>query len=137
MKIRIFLIAAILLGAHGSALAQDAGKLKTQYLADATTSEEIKTAIRDGIVIPGMCPFQAFAAAGMPGQYKVVADKKWGAEVPPPDIISAQCDAPDDSTFVLLFRNRTQFKSADAVVFRAKFAKGKVVAVDQQSILDE
>ena len=138
MNMRTILFAAILLSSLGSAWGQDVQALKAKYLSDITVSEEIKAGIRSGVVVPGMCPFQAFAAAGLPGQYMVVADKKkWGSEVPPPTIISAQCEHPDDSTFALLFRNSTQFKSATPIVFRVKFANGKAVSIDQKPLIDE
>ena len=45
----------------------DVADLRKKYLSDPAVGGDIKRAIEKGTVIPGMCPFQAFAAAGLPG----------------------------------------------------------------------
>src|SRR5258707_517956 len=78
------------------------------YRKDPNTPIEFKAAIRQGVVVLGMCPFQAFAAAGFPGLYMVKPDPEvWGHDVPPPEIIDAQCDRPDKSVIEVKFRNKT------------------------------
>jgi hypothetical protein len=57
---------------------------------------------------------------------------RWGSDVPPPTVIEAQCSTPDESVVELLFRNRTQFFSHEAVTFRVRFVKGKAVLIDQK-----
>jgi len=109
----------------------DVDDLRKKYLADPTVSSRIKQAITDRIVITGMCPFQAFAAAGLPGVYKVQADKKWPGNIAPPVIISAQCDHPDDSVIELTFHSATQFHTQQPVAFTAKFEHGRVVSIEQ------
>ncbi len=93
----------------------------------------IKQAIKEGVVINGMCPFQAFAAAGFPGPYVVKRDKeKWSMDVAPPDIVNAQCEDPDNSVIELIFTNQTQFKTSAPVKFRVRFVKGKAVLIDRK-----
>jgi hypothetical protein len=108
--------------------------LRTKYLADPAVRAEIKRAIQQRVVIVGMCPFEAFAAAGRPGLYKVQADKKWPDNIVPPVIINAQCQHPDDSVIELLFHSKTQFNTPEPVVFRVKFEKGRAVLIDQNPI---
>jgi hypothetical protein len=50
--------------------------LRKKFLGDPAVNAEIKRAIEKGLVIPGMCPFQAFAAAALPGVYEVRPDPK-------------------------------------------------------------
>jgi hypothetical protein len=134
MKIFISFLAVALVACSSDPISTQADDLRSRYLNDPTTSETIKAAIRSGVVIPGMCPFQAFAAAGLPGPYMVKSDKeKWGPGVPPPTIISAQCEHPDHSTIELMFRNTTQFQSSMPVVFRVRFVDGKATLVDQKN----
>jgi hypothetical protein len=94
-------------GAGAPALAQ-------RYLADPNTLAVFKEGIRSGIVVMGMCPLQAFAVAGLPGPYMVRRDRsKWSGDIPPPEIIEAQCEAPDESVLELMFHNKTQFASPE------------------------
>jgi len=119
----------LFLAAHG-ARGDDVADLRKKYLSDPAVSADIKRAIENGVVVRGMCPFQAFAAAGLPGLYEVTPDlKKWRTDIPPPIIINAQCDKPDDSVIWLTFRSKTQFGTAEPVVFFAHFEKGRVVEV--------
>jgi hypothetical protein len=111
--------------------ADDVDDLRRKYLGDPGVSGQIKQAIKGGVVIPGMCPFQAFAAAGTPGFYKVQADKKWPGNIAPPVIINAQCDHPDDSVIELTFRSSTQFHTKEPVNFRVKFERGVAVSIGQ------
>jgi len=96
------------------------------------TEAPIKQAIINGVVIKGMCPNEAIAAAGSPGPYYVRRDLKWESGTPPPAIILAQCEQPDGSHIELKFRNKTQFKSSKAEVFRVVIENGKVIAIDQR-----
>jgi len=108
-------------------------ELAQHYLADSNTPAAFKEGIRSGVVVAGMCPLQAFAAAGLPGPYMVRRDRaKWSGDIPPPAIIEAQCQAPDESVIELMFRNKTQFASPEPRVFRVRFVKGKVVLIDQK-----
>ena len=85
----------------------------------------------------GMCPLQAFSAAGLPGPYMVKKDQsRWGSDIPPPEVIEAQCSAPDESVIELLFRNRTQFSSQEDQTFRVRFVKGKAVLIDQKGLTE-
>jgi hypothetical protein len=43
--------------------------LRKTFLGDPAVSAEIKRAIEKRLVIPGICPFPAFDAAGFPGVY--------------------------------------------------------------------
>src|SRR6266404_2839884 len=113
--------------------ADDLSDLRTKLLADTNTTPEIKAAIEKRLVITGMCPQEAFAAAGYPGMYMVQADKaKWKDSVPPPVIIDAQCKNPDNSVIELMFKNSTQFATNKPVVFRVRFEKGQAVIIDQK-----
>jgi hypothetical protein len=108
--------------------------LRNYYLNDSTTSQEIKTAIQNGIVIIGMCPFQAFAAAGLPGPYMIKQDDtKWSQYTPPPNIINAQCNEPDSSIIELAFRNSTQFNTKKPTYFRVRFIYDRSVLIDQKN----
>ena len=105
------------------------------YLNDPETSARIKDAIKEGVVVAGMCPFQAIAAAGLPGLYMVKKDHDvWKGVVPPPAIISAQCEKPDNSIIDLEFMNTTQFDSEEVVLFRVRFEKGQVVSIDKKRV---
>jgi hypothetical protein len=128
----------LLLFASSVASAETKEQLAERYLNDLDTPAEIKEAIRSGVVVKGMCPFQAFAAAGLPGPYMVMSDKeKWKSNVPPPRIISAQCKNPDNSVIELMFKNRTQFGTDEPVVFRVRFKKGIAVLIDQGKFNDD
>ena len=109
----------------------DVADLRKKYLSDPAVSPDIKQAIQKGVVIPGMCPLQAFAAAGLPGFYEVQADKKWPGNIAPPKIINAQCDHPDDSVIKLTFHSATQFHTKQLVAFTAKFEHGRVVSIER------
>jgi hypothetical protein len=139
MNIRIlsilFLSAfAILATGHAQSIAE----VRKQVLADSAVSADIKNAIARGVVIKGMCPQEAFAAAGFPGPYMVIADKsKWPPHTPPPVIVNAQCKNPDNSIIELKFRNSMQFGGKDPVVFRVRFEKGRAVLIDQNAFSKE
>ena len=108
-------------------------ELAQRYLADQNTPSAFKKGIRAGVVVVGMCPLQAFAAAGLPGPYMVRRDRsKWSGDTPPPEIIESQCETPDESVIEVMFRNKTQFASAEPKVFRVRFLRGKVVLIDQK-----
>ena len=114
--------------------ADEVDDLRKKFLGDPTVSAAIKQAIQKRVVVRGMCPQQAFAAAGLPGLYKVQADPKWKQSVPPPVIISAQCEKPDKSVIELLFRSKTQFATKDLVVFRVRFENGQAMLIDRKKI---
>ncbi len=102
-----------------------------QYLADPHTSEDVKTAIRDGVVVLGMCPSQAVAAAGEPGPYRIERDPtQWTEHSDPADIVEAQCHHPDRSVIELTFSNTSQFESQEPVVFHVRFFGGRATRID-------
>jgi hypothetical protein len=136
--IRALLIIGTFLFTPFVSSAQDIDALREKYLSDPQTSEGVKEAIRQRIVVVGMCPFEAFAAAGAPGPYFVKRDTaKWVAHTPPPNIISAQCAAPDESIIELMFKNSSQFKTSEPAVFRVRFIHGRAVLIDQKGFRDE
>jgi hypothetical protein len=138
MKILLLAFVALFTAYGGAVHAETKEELVSKYLGDTKTSPEIKEAIKNGVVIKGMCPFQAFAAAGFPGPYIVKKDKeKWSDHVPPPNIISAQCENPDNSVIELAFRNKSQFKTEEPVSFRVRFIKGKAVLIDQKKFSED
>ena len=101
------------------------------YLADPKTSEAIKAAIREGVVVLGMCPSQALAAAGRPGPYRVERDPtRWPEHTDPVKIVRAQCKRPDRSIIELTFSNTTQFGSNEPVFFRVRFVDGRAALID-------
>ena len=136
MRIRpllVLLIGSAVLGS--SAFADDVDDLRKKFLADPSVSSDIKRAIQKRVVVRGMCPQQAMAAAGLPGPYKVQADpKKWKPSIPPPVVINAQCEQPDASVIELLFRSKTQFTTAEPVVFRVRFENARAVLIDRKSL---
>ena len=136
MRIRSLLTLLISLAVlSSSACADDIDDLRKKFLADSSVSSEIKRAIQKRVVVRGMCPQQAMAAAGLPGPYKVQADpKKWKPSIPPPVVINAQCEQPDASVIELLFRSNTQFGTPEPVVFRVRFEKGRAVLIDRKSL---
>ncbi len=101
------------------------------YLADPRTSEDVKTAIRDGVVVLGMCPAQAVAAAGEPGPSFVERDPtRWTERSDPAAIVDAQCKRPDRSVIELTFSNTSQFDSQEPVVFHVRFLGGRATRID-------
>ena len=131
-KLLTILVIVVSLSATLFVSGQTIGDLRKEVMADQRVSKEIKDAIARGAVIVGMCPKEAFAAAGFPGPYMVIADKaKWPAHTPPPEVVNAQCEHPDESIIELMFRNTTQFGGKEPVVFRVRFEKGRAVLIDQ------
>ena len=115
--------------------AWDHEQLRQQYLRDPSVREEIKQAIEQRVVVTGMCPLDAIAAAGLPlhgaMNYRETVP---GAREPFPRHIAAQCGRPDPQTSVQLqFRNDTQFGPGE--LFRVCFWEGRVVAVDQEKFI--
>ena len=134
---RILLLLSFLF-ASANVFAESKEQLVEKYLNDPDTPSEFKKAIRDGIVVKGMCPFQVYAAAGFPGPYMVKGDKdKWKPNVPPPVIINAQCKNHDKSVIELMFKNKTQLGTDEPAVFRVRFVEGKVVLIDQKKFNDD
>ncbi len=107
------------------------------YLADSRTPEEVKTAIREGVVVLGMCPLQALAAAGAPGPYRVERDPtRWADQADPVKVVEAQCKSPDKSMVELTFSNTSQFGSNEPVVFRVRFVDGRAARIDVEGFAD-
>lgn len=136
--IRMRVLAAALLVAPVTASAQSAEAFRDKVLSDPRTTAAVKEAIHKHLVVLGMCPLEAFAAAGLPGPYHVRRDaKKWDQNVPPPRIVIAQCESPDESVVELLFENQTQFGSPEPVVFRVRFVHGKAVLIDRKGFTED
>jgi len=53
--------------------------LRKTFLGDPAVNAEIKRAIEKGLVIPGICPFQAFAAEAFPEFTKFDPTRRDGA----------------------------------------------------------
>jgi hypothetical protein len=103
---------------------------RSRFLSSPSVVAPVRAAIEAGTVIEGMCPLQAFAAAGRPGPYMVRRDPDlWDDSVPPPVVITAQCDRPDASVIHLVFRNSRQFPDSDASAFRVKFEHGRATQI--------
>ena len=116
---------------QGAAPQSEVQDYVAHYLADPGTPDSFKESIRRGVVVEGMCPFQAFAAAGFPGPYMVRKDPaRWTSDDAPPVVIAAQCDKPDASVIELLFNNKTQFSTQEPRTFRVRFLKGRVATID-------
>jgi hypothetical protein len=97
-----------------------------RYLADPGTPDQVRVAIRDGVVLLGMCPTQAVAAAGAPGPGRVDPDPaRWSRRSDPVKVVEAQCQKPDRSLIELTFANTSQFGSYQPVVFRVRFVDGR------------
>ena len=132
--IRMLVLAAGFLVAPFIASAQSAEAFRDKVLSDPRTTAAVKDAIRKHLVVLGMCPLEAFAAAGLPGPYHVTRDaKKWDRDVPPPRIVIAQCESPDESVVELMFQNQSQFGSAEPVAFRVRFVHGRAVLIDRKA----
>lgn len=130
---RLAKLAAILLLACSTVRTGERNKYAEHYLSDPETTDEIKVAIRKGVVVVGMCPYQAFAAAGNPGPYFVKPDPaRWPAHSDPVKIVQSQCKSPDKSIIELMFRNTSQFASEGPLVFRVRFVDGKAVLIDRK-----
>lgn len=108
------------------------------YLADPHTSEVVKTAIRNGVVVLGMCPLQTIAAAGDPGPYRVEPDPtRWPDDADPVKVVEVQCKHPDRSVIELTFSNTSQFDSHEPVVFRVRFVDGRAAQIAVQGFADQ
>jgi hypothetical protein len=124
--------AAVLLLACSTTRTAARTRYAEAYLSDPETPAEIKAAIERGVVVLGMCPFQAFAAAGLPGPYVVRRDPaRWPPHSDPVKVIESQCKSPDKSVIELMFRNKSQFGSSEPLVFRVRFVDGKAVLIDK------
>ena len=85
----------------------------------------IREAFREQKVVVGMYPGEAHAVAGS-FDYSVAPDRSvWGDAFDPVRVIFAQRHRPDDSEFVMMFRNRTQYDSSIPLTFTVAFRKGK------------
>lgn len=101
------------------------------YLADRNTAGDIQAAIREGVVVLGMCPLQAVAAAGEPADFRVERDPtRWPERSEPVRIVEAQCKRPDRSVIELTFSNTSQFGSSEPVVFHVRFEDGRAARID-------
>ena len=112
--------------------APDLDQLRHRYLDDRRVSPELKRAIEQRVVMPGMCPVEAVAAAGLP-LHGIMYDHH--APVEGLGItIAKQCDRPEKESGVeLSFRNATQF--GRDVVFRVCFWEGRAVVIDENRLV--
>jgi hypothetical protein len=134
MRCVAFIATVLVVAMIPSCRADYAADLRKKFLGDPSVNAEIKQAIKKGVVVPGMCPLEAFAAAGLPGFYQVTADqKKWHPNIAPPVIVNAQCENPDDSVILLTFRSKTQFSTQVPVPFTVKFEQGRSVSIERVS----
>ena len=91
--------------------------------------DDIRLAILEGKVIPGMFPDEAHHAAGA-FTYELLGAPK---SVFPPDVIFSQRERMDpDVTIRMFFKNRTQYGGDEAVPFTVTFRNGKAVAIRTQ-----
>lgn len=138
MMYRLLALGALFAIFNVTAQAATKEELVKKYQLEPKVSAEMKRAIDAGVVIAGMCPLHAYAAAGLPASYMVNKDKKkWGSSASSQTIIEAQCSKPDDSVIELAFKNKTQFKSEEPVGFRVRFVKGKAVLIDQKKFMED
>jgi hypothetical protein len=104
--------------------------LRQHCLSQPALSPEIRQAIEERVVIPGMCALEAFAAAGLPTSYGI--HEEAGKRVFRVSVITEECEHPhSDVTIDLRFKNATQFHTPKPMVFRAHFEMGRVVSVDK------
>jgi hypothetical protein len=110
----------------------DLDQLRHKYLDDRSVSPEIKRAIEQRVVMTGMCPVEAVAAAGLP-----LHGVMYNHHTPVEGLgitIAKQCDHPEKESGVeLTFRNATQF--GREVVFRVCFWEGRAVVIDQNKLV--
>jgi hypothetical protein len=93
--------------------------------------EERRQSILDGVVLLGMTPLEARSAGGA-FFYKVSADpKRWAANSDPLKVMWAQSTQADDSEIWMTFKNRSQFLSANDVMFRVYFEQGRAVRIEK------
>ena len=114
--------------------ASDLDRLRQQYLEDPRVNVEIKQAIERRVVILGMCPREAVAAAGLPRDGVLYNPGNRPVSTGLGRQIAAQCDHPDKESGVQLqFQNDTQF--GPRVVFRVCFWEGRAVMIDQDPFI--
>ena len=90
-----------------------------------------RPAILQGVVLPGMAPFEARLAAGA-FSYKVTADPaKWPPHSNPLDVMWRQSIEPDNSEIVMTFVNNTQFPGEPTWVFRVFFDHGRATRIEE------
>ena len=93
--------------------------------------KERRQSILNGVVVLGMTPFEAKLAAGA-FYYKVSADKtKWGDNANPFKVMWAQSIEPDNSEIWMMFKNTSQFSSANGIVFRVYFERGHAIRIEK------
>jgi hypothetical protein len=93
--------------------------------------EERRQSILDGVVLLGMTPLEARSAGGA-FFYKVSADpKRWPANSDPHKVMWAQSTQADSSEIWMTFKNRSQFLSANDVMFRVYFEQGRAVRIEK------
>ena len=110
------------------------GTLREQYLSQPSLSPEIRHAIEERVVIPGMSALEAFAAAGLPINYAIREEA--GKRVFRVSIITEECEHPHrDVTMDLRFKTATQFHTPKPMVFRAHFEMGRVAWIDKSRVL--
>lgn len=89
--------------------------------------------IIDGVVVEGMTPYETYLAGGQ-FAYKVSADTEvWSAGSDPMRIMWMQTHRPDNSKIIMMFRNKSQYKSKESTPFRVIFKLGLVIKIEKQS----
>ncbi len=90
-----------------------------------------RQSILNGVVQPGMAPFEAKLAGGA-FAYKVVADKaKWPEHSDPLKVMWAQSLQVDNSAISMTFKNGTQFLGQGDTSFRVDFELGRAVRIEK------
>lgn len=111
-------------------------------------SEEFRESILAGIIVQGMSPDEAVAAAG-PFKYVIEDGGRWMASIAdirlyfdyaentpehprmPPDILWMQRENPVGVSIFLDFWNQTQFDTKEPVGFRVHFSTGRVSRIER------
>jgi hypothetical protein len=97
----------------------------------ALCSDEMRSAVLDGIVKIGMTPREAQMAGGG-FFFAVTADRRhWPSGSDPNKVMDRQTDAPDNSRIILRFCNARQFETMEPVIFRVEFHRGRVSSISR------
>jgi hypothetical protein len=91
---------------------------------------ELQNAILKGEIVLGMFPDEARAAGGDAGT-TIERDPRWPATATDEEILDAQRFKPDSSRIHIVFRNRTQFDTSEAVSFKVHFKNGQVSRIER------
>ena len=91
---------------------------------------EIRTAILESRVIPGMTPYDVHLAVGA-FAFRVIADSKvWSENANPWDVMWAQTQHPDQSEILLVFTSGVQDTALGLRRFQAFIKGGKALSVE-------